>query len=167
MLALRNPMPSYPLLKAVPPQPEGIEGQFFLVDPAQSGRRTVLVASFSGEYPDGSRGNAHGAYIATVALHGIHAFEADCLILDFRDLTYRWGNTLLKVFQDVAQFKDFDAEPNEPSFPVVVVTSEKSREAFLSLVTPAGKANPAWHFGDMDRAIEYSFKKVDEWLAYI
>lgn len=160
-------MPSYSLIKTIPPQPQGIECQFFLVDPAQAGRRTVLVASFSGEYPDGSRGNAHGAYIATMSLYGIHSLDADGLVLDLRDLTYRWGNTLLKVFQDVSQFKDADAEPNEPSFPMVVVTSEKCRAAFLSLVTPTNQAAPDWHFGDIDQAVEYSIKKIEEWFAYI
>lgn len=160
-------MRSYSLVKADPPQPHGIECQFFLVDPSQAGRRRVLIASFSGEYPDGSRGNEHGAYMAVMALYGIHAFDADCLILDLRGLTYRWGNTVLKVFQDVAQFKDSDAEPNEPPFPIVTVTSDKCREAFLSLVTPSGQPAPEWHFDDMNRAIEYGLKKVEEWFAYV
>ena len=160
-------MPSYSLIKATPPQPQGIDCQFFLVDPAQAGRRKILVASVGGEYPEGSRGNAHGAYIATMSLYGIHALDADCLILDLRGLAYQWGNTLLKVFQDVAQFKDAEAEPNEPRFPVVAVTSEKCRAAFLSLVTPANQAPPEWHFDDMDLAVEYSLKKVEEWFAYI
>lgn len=160
-------MRNYSLIEARPPAPAGIGCQFFLVDQTQAGRRTVLVASFCGEYPDGSRGNMHGAYIATMALHGVHAFDADCLILDFRGLIYRWGNTLLKVFQDIAQFKDADAEPDEPPFPVVVVTSEKCRDAFLSLVTPMGRPTPEWHFDDMDRAVDFGLKKVEEWFAYI
>lgn len=160
-------MPSYSLITTTPPQPQGIECQFFVVDAAHAGRRTILVASFSGEYPDGSRGNAHGAYVATMALYGIHSLDADGLILDLRGLAYRWGNTLLKVFQDVSQFKDSDAEPNEPRFPVAVVTSEKCRAGFLSLVTPTNQAVPEWHFDDMNQAIEYSLKKVEEWFAYI
>ncbi|WP_140637511.1 hypothetical protein [Methylibium rhizosphaerae] len=160
-------MPSYSLIKATPPHPRGIECQFFLVEPAQAGRRRILVVSISGEYPDGSLGNAHGAYMASMALHGIHALDADGLILDLRGLAYRWGNTLLKVFQDVSQFKDAGAEPNEPRFPVAVVTSEKCRSAFLSLVTPTDQAPPEWHFDDMDQAIECSLKKVEEWFAYV
>lgn len=160
-------MQSYSLIEVKPPAPAGIECQFFLVDQTQTGRRTILIASFSGEYPDGSRGNAHGAYLATMALYGIQAFDADCLIIDFRGLTYRWGNTLLKVFQDIAQFKDSGAEQNEPPFPVVIVTSDKCRDAILSLVTPTGQPTPEWHFDDMDLAIDYSLKKVEEWFAYI
>lgn len=159
-------MPNYSLNEAKVFQPAGIECRFYLVDATQAARRTILVAAFHGEYPDGSMGNAHGAYIATKALHGVHSFHADCLILDFRDLTYRWGNTLLQVFQDVSQFKDSDAEPDEPAYPIVAVTSDKCTAAFLSLVTPTGRPAPEWHFQDLDRAIDYGIKKVDEWFAY-
>lgn len=159
-------MPHFKLIQSTPCVPEGISSRYLLVDEQQTGRRRILIAAFDGEYPDGSLGNPHGAYIASASLHGVHAYDADCLILDLRGLSYRWGNTLLKVFQDVAQFKDAEAEPNEPPFPVIVVTSDKCRDAFLSLVTPTGRASPEWHFEDMDAAIHYSLKKVEEWFAF-
>ncbi len=157
-------MPHYTLVESTPSVPPGITCRYFLADAAQTDGRTILVVAFQGEYPDGSRGNAHGAYIATATLHGLHAFDADCLILDFRGLSYRWGNTLLKVLQDVSQFKDAEAGPDEPPFPIAVVTSEKCREAFLSLVTPMGRPTPGWHFDDIDAAIQYGVKKANEWL---
>lgn len=159
-------MPRYSLIESTPPVPEGIACRYFLVDREQVGRRRILVVAFEGEYPDGSRGREHGAYIASASLHGVNAFDAHCLILDLRGLAYRWGNTLLAVFQDVSQFKDGDLEPEEPPFPIVAVTSDRCREGFLSLVTPVGQAAPEWHFEDMDAAIDHALKKVEEWFAY-
>lgn len=159
-------MSRYTFIESQPPVPACISCRYFLVSPEQAKRRSILVAAFEGEYPDGSRGNAHGAYIATAALHGVCAFDADCLLLDFRGLTYRWGNTLLKVFQDVSQFKDGELEPGEPAFPIVAITSEKSRDALLSLVTPVGRGAPEWHFQDIDAAIEYAQRKIEEWFAF-
>ncbi|WP_457332596.1 hypothetical protein [Rhizobacter sp. P5_C2] len=159
-------MPNYSLIQSTPRVPHGISCRYFLVDPSQAGRRTLLVVAFEGEYPDGSRGNAHGAYVATAALHGLHAFDADGVVLDFRGLTYRWGNTLLKVFEDIGRFKDTDLEPGEPRFPVVVVTSERCRSAFLSLVTPTGQPAPDWHFDEIDEAIEFGLAWIDRWFAF-
>ena len=160
-------MKRFTLTEATPPVPKGLSCRFFLADWAQTDRMTVLVASFDGEYPDGSLGNGHGAYIATSALHGLKAFDADCVILDFRGMTYRWGNGLLQVFADIAQFRDSDGKPGEPAFPVLVVTSEKSQAAFLSLVTPNGRAVPDWHFDDIDAAIAHGARKAREWLDFI
>lgn len=104
--------------------------------------------------------------MARTTLFGIQSFDPHCLILDLRGLTYRWGNSLLGVFQDVAQLKDAGIEPDEPPFPVMVVTSERCKHAFLSLVTPCGRPPPDWHFDDIESAIDHVVVKVDEWFAY-
>jgi hypothetical protein len=97
-------------------------------------------------------------------MSGIHAFDPDCVVLDFRLLAYRWGNSLLRVFGDIAQFKDAGADPGEPAFPVAVVTSALCRPAFLSLVTPLGSDAPPWHFDDVDAAITDAVRRSKEWL---
>lgn len=122
----------------------------------------LLCVAFHGVYPDGSKGNDHGEFIARSTLTGLTHFEPWGLILDLRELEYRWGNTLLKVFDYVARFERPD--PGEPSFPIVVVTSDKCRDAFLSLVTPTGSTAPAWHFEDMEAAIEHVAKLASEWI---
>ncbi len=157
-------MAHFTLKEVVPQAPPGISCRYFLVDPEQTDRRTVLVVEFSGEYPEGSLGNKHGAYIATSALHGLHAFAASCVILDFRELSYNWGNTLLQVFEDISQFKDAGAEPGTLPFPVLAVTSEKCRSAFLSLVTAIGQPVPSWHFDNLNDAIEAGVKAANDWL---
>lgn len=160
-------MKRFTLTEVEPPVPEGLSCRFFLADRVQTDRLTVLVVSFEGEYPDGSLGNGHAAYIATSTLLGLKAFDADCAILDFRAMTYRWGNSLLQVFLDVAQFRDAGCEPGEPPFPVLAVTSERSRAAFLSLVTPTGQPAPDWHFDDIDEAVAHGVRKAREWLDFI
>ena len=146
--------------------PDGISCKFYMPDRAGTDNMDVLVVSYTGAYPDGSRGDAYGSYIAVMAMYGIVAFNPDCIILDFSNLEYQWGNTLLKVFQDISQFRDADKEDDEPCYPVLAVTSNKSRNAFLSLVTPVGGEEPRWHFEDINKAVEYGVLAAKEWLDY-
>lgn len=144
--------------------PEGLHCEYSLADRQDGMKPYVLVVSFTGDYPDGSRGNQHGHYIASMTLLGLSAFEPWCVVLDFREMSYRWGNTLLKVFQDVSQFMDAGNEPGEPSFPVIVVTSDKCRTGFLSLVTPSDGAEPSWHFDSIEGGLEAAFTMANEWI---
>lgn len=142
--------------------PEGIECRYGIVgNPEPKDAPDILVASFHGTYPDGSLGNAHGQYIASATLHGLAHFEPWCVILDFRELEYRWGNTLLAAFQQIEQY--MPPEPGEPPFPFVVVTSGKCRDAFLSLVTPTGSP-PDWHFDNFDHALENAVERANHWI---
>lgn len=160
-------MSQYSLAAISPSKPDGLSCQYLMPPLEQTDRIRVLVVAFDGDYPDGSLGNAHGHYIAYETMCGIHAFDPHCVVLDFRKLAYRWGNTLLGVFQDISQFKDAGADPGEPAFPVVVVTSPLCRQAFLSLVTPSdGASPPPWHFDDMDAAITYAVRASKDWLNY-
>ena len=143
--------------------PVGISCSIGVVDDSStSDLPSILVVSFAGTYPEGSRGNNHGHYIAASTVHGLAIFDPWCVVLDFRDLDYRWGNTLLLVFEYIERFMGGDE--GDPSFPVVVVTSDKCREAFLSLVTPTGGQPPEWHFDDVDAALSYAVLRANEWI---
>lgn len=143
--------------------PRGIECSFGRVESdGDDELPKVLVVAFSGEYPDGSAGNSHGHYIAYSTVLGLAAFEPWCLILDFRELVYRWGNTLLLVFDQISRFMDGDN--TQTRFPVAVVTSPKCRDAFLSLLTKPGDASVDWHFDDMPSAIEYAIREAHHWI---
>ncbi|MCP4218790.1 MAG: hypothetical protein GY765_29430 [bacterium] len=146
--------------------PEGLSCKYFMTEREQTEKMDILIVSFFGSYPDGSMGSEHAGYIACMAMHGLVAFNPDCIILDFREMEYRWGNSLLKVFQDISQYKDEGKEQDEPCFPVVAVTSDKCRASFLSLVTPMNSQEPSWHFGNMTNAIKYATKAAVEWLDY-
>jgi hypothetical protein len=159
-------MPKYSLTAVMPSKPEGLSCRYLIASPEETDGMRVLIVSFDGNYPDGSLGNAHGHYIASSTLHGLHVFDPDCVVIDFRLLAYRWGNTLLRVFRDISDFKDAGAVAGEPRFPVTVVTSKLCRDGFLSLVTPSGAAAPGWHFDDVDAAITYAVQASKEWLDF-
>jgi len=166
LLSSSTPMPRYSLVTVSPPRPDGIACRYLMPPLDQTDRVQVLVVTFDGAYPDGSLGNAHGHYIAASTMHGLHAFDPDCVVLDFRGLAYRWGGTLLRVFQDISLFKNAEAVPGEPLFPVVVVTSALCRDGFLLLGMPSGAAPPEWHFEDLDPAIAYAVHASKEWLSF-
>ena len=117
----------------------------------------VLVASFAGGYGVGSKGNGDGVFIAAETMRGLVAYDPCAAILDFREMRYSWGNTLLHVFQTVARYMD---EPGEPAFPVFVVTSELCRDALLGLMGGEGR----WHFVDMDAALDAASAAGAAWL---
>jgi hypothetical protein len=157
-------MPKYALTAVVPSKPDGLACRYLMASPEETDGTRVLIVSVDGKYPDGSLGNAHGHYIASSTMYGLHVFDPDCVVLDFRLLAYRWGNTLMRVFRDISDFMDPGAVTGEPRFPVAVVTSELSRDGFLSLVTPLGTSAPGWHFDDVDAAIAYAVQASKEWL---
>ena len=146
------------------PTPDGISCEYgILHDEGEERLPRVLVVSFAGQYPTGSEGNPHGHFIAHATIHGLSAFNPWCLILDMRELSYQWGNSLLAVFDDADRYMSGD-DDSPVRFPIVVVTSSKCRDAFLSLVTPHGGARPEWHFDDMEPAIAYALAKAREWI---
>ncbi len=118
---------------------------------------TVLVASFAGDYAVGSKGNGDGVFIAAETMRGLVAYDPSAVILDFREMRYSWGNTLLSVFQAVARYMD---EPGEPPYPVFAVTSELCRGALLGLMGGEGP----WHFEDMDAALNAAVGAGAAWL---
>ena len=147
-------------------KPEGIECKYFMPESKSTDGTDVLILSVSGVYPDGSRGNEHAAYIAVMAIQGLQAFDPAAFILDLRDLEYRWGNSILGVFQEVSRHMDVDKEENEPSFHIFCCTSEKSTAGFLSLVTPSNGTVPDWHFEDIDLAISKAANAGKQWLDF-
>jgi hypothetical protein len=102
-------------------------------------------------------GNGDGEFISAVTLAGVVAFGGGCLVLDFSAVDYSWGNTLLKVFGDVSQYM------NEPDFPVLVVTSERCRPAFLSLIGRTDETAPEWHFSNLEEALGAAWEAAQRW----
>ena len=144
--------------------PEDLECKFSMVQKQVEDIPPILVVSFVGNYPDGSAGNRHGRYMASMTLLGLSEFEPWCVILDLRNLEYRWGNALLQVFQNVSAFMSKENEAGDPPFPVIAVTSEKSRSGFLSLVTPSDGEEPAWHWNSLSEAVEAAVVAANHWI---
>ncbi len=147
-------------------QPKSIKHKYFTPMKNQTDNMDILIVSFLGTYPSGSLGSSYAKYISLMSLHGLQYFEPECLILDFRELDYQYGNSLMGVFQDISIFKDANKEENEPFFPVLVVTSDKCKDGFLSLVTQNGQAEPSFHFSDLSKAIDRGVTLGRQWLDY-
>lgn len=144
--------------------PEGISCDYRMPYPDQTHDLHILVVSFSGAYPRGSLGDAHGAYIAVTAMHGLHAFEPDCIVLDFRLLEYQRGNGLRRVFEDIRHFMDCGRETSVPPFPIVVVTSDLCGDAIESLLSTLWGVSIDTLTTDIDEAIEAGVELARNWL---
>lgn len=121
---------------------------------------SVLMVSFSGTYGAGSQGNEDGIFIRAVTWAGLAAFGGGCLVLDFTEMDYRWGDTLLKVFGDVSLSID---EPSVAAYPVLIVTSDRSRDAFLGLVGKTEATATEWHFRDLAAALGAARLAAQRW----
>ena len=144
--------------------PDNIDCRYSMPDPEQTQNLHILVVSFSGTYPRGSEGDPHAAFITLSTMHGLHAFEPDCIVLDFRSLDYQWGNAMLRVFQDIGQFMDFGHEAGVPNFPVVVVASGLTADALSSLLSPEASTAGELLFSDIDEAIATGVDLARAWL---
>lgn len=127
--------------------------------PPDGGASDVLVIAFHGTYRRGSQGNPDGAFLRGQVMAGLATYAPSCLLLDFRDLSYEWGNTLLGVFQDVDQFmNDGEGVP----FPVLTVASDRSAPALHSLLGISGPT--PIHQLDLDAALVEARRQARIWL---
>ncbi len=73
----------------------------------------VLEVRVGGEYREGSRGNPDAQAMAVHVAALLARYEPDVILLDLSRLRYRWGNSILRVFEVIARFGG--------AFPVEVV----------------------------------------------
>lgn len=132
----------------------------YSIDHENDERVRILIAKFDGVYRYGSEGNTDAAFIKAESVRGLAAFDPDGFILDFSGLDYRWGNSLLGVFQIVDELMN---EKDEPPFPLFVVTSDKCRDALLSL-TGRVEDESDWHFRDLEKALQEARRAARAWL---
>jgi hypothetical protein len=155
----------YQLSEIQKEKPTNIDCKYFSPKEKLKDNIDVLVVSFYGEYPNGSKGKKHATFISDKVISGLINFDPDAIILDFRELHYSWGNSLLGVFQNISQFKDAGNEEGEPEFPAIILTSEKSKNGLLSLLTPAtSKEIPDFIFEDEKDALKSAEERGYYWL---
>ena len=121
--------------------PNGIECAFFTcsmgrADDDYSG--IILVVAFKGVCGIGSANNSDATFMAAMIKAGIEAWSPDALVLDLRELDYRWGDMMSKVLGagEYSMFKQVingDGEANQ-DLPTAVVISDLNREGLTSLV---------------------------------
>ncbi|MCI2229130.1 hypothetical protein MC378_08125 [Polaribacter sp. MSW13] len=157
----------YTLIEHSAHKPTSLDCKYFLPKEAFADKIDVLVISFFGVYPDGSLGKDHAKYISKKAICGIIDFNPDVIVLDFRGLTYRWGNSLLRVFDDISMFKDGGNDEGEANFPILVVSSSTCKDGLQSLLTPASSTSvPDYLFEDIDIAIKTAAERGKYWLDH-
>jgi hypothetical protein len=119
----------------------------------------VLVIAFYGTYRDGSLGNPDAAFMRGMVMGALATYAPSCLLLDFRGLVYRWGNSLLGIFQDVDEFMN---DGTGLPFPVLTVASDKCVEALHSLLSLEGSST--FHHVDFDLALAEASRQARLWL---
>ncbi|MEU8238284.1 hypothetical protein AB0C07_08570 [Actinoplanes missouriensis] len=107
-------------------------------------RDDLLLVTFAGVYGVGSAGNSDAAFMQGVVVLGLRAFTPAGVVLDLREVDYRWGDMMGAVL---------NAAIVRGVAPGVVV-SGMCRPALTSLVgAELGEDPDAWLFDDPDDAL--------------
>ena len=89
----------------------------------------VIVLAFTGTYGYGSRGNGDGRFMSAMVHAAIEAWSPNGIILDLRELSYEFGNTMLSAVN-----AGRDDEDKGWITPTEIVASDKSRAGLTSLL---------------------------------
>jgi hypothetical protein len=103
----------------------------------------ALVLAFIGEMPPGSAGNDDATFMSFIAGKFVALTLPDCVVFDFRELTYSFGNSLGELPHAVHM--------QLPEMPIVLVISEKCCDGIATLFK--GAASKGLLFSDLDDAL--------------
>jgi len=107
-------------------RPDGIFAAHYRVVQQVRNHNMIAAIGFHGAMPDGSKGKAHGRYISAQAAYWMTYLNALCIVIDFRDLEYKWGDSMLGVFQTLDQyFRDYWKDGGI-ALPIKILASSKS-----------------------------------------
>lgn len=113
-------------------------------DAEPSTRDDLLVITFTGTYGAGSAGNGDAVFMRAVIALARRAFTPAGVVLDLRELDYRWGDLMADVCNDAVVHRVNPA----------VVVSGSCRTAMTSLVsTELGEDPAGWLFDSLDAAL--------------
>src|SRR6185503_18905452 len=87
-----------------------------------------LVVRYQGDYRDGADGRGDALYIVAAAEAAKKAWWAPCIVLDLRELHYRWGDEMAWI-TSIAWDRVIGRHA-----PFAVVVSDKCRTALKSLL---------------------------------
>ena len=149
------------MLKALPrySPPKGISSQAFAVN-RQAARLAwaIIVVKFDGTIPDGSLGRDHAEFVKLSCLEAMARQDSKCLVMDFSDCSYRWGNSIEVAFDAFRRLYHYEWFDLGMTTPVKVVTSEKSI-GFETMLPPE------MLFGDVSDAIASCDEDLKKWEA--
>lgn len=106
----------------------------------------VLVLSFSGKLPEGSAGNADARFMSFVTGEFVSFVFPDCVVFDFRELGYTFGNYLFGLVEAVDTARE--------GLPIIYVASEKCRIGLRSHLASADGDTSDFLFEDFNAAME-------------
>lgn len=122
----------------------------------------MILASFEGDYLLGSKGNFDGLYIFSKLVSSYFLFDTiSVILLDFRNLNYTYGNTLLKSLNF---FEEIGRDEQEKNKMIFIVISKENLNPILSLLNMKTNKNHTL-YDDYDLAIKdclYYAKKYFE-----
>lgn len=119
----------------------------------------IAVIAFGGHVPDGSKGKAHCQYIALQSVQCLAQLQAICLIMDLRELDYRWGSSMLGVFDTLRRHFFYEWHDVGMDVPIKLLASDRS--AGLYSLIP----NEAVFFDSLDDAIASCQQDLKRWQA--
>lgn len=110
---------------------------------------SIAVLAASGEYGYGSRGNPDARALRIAVAAAIAEVDPDALVLDFRELSYEWGDALLGAFEPIERWD------REHPVGCVIASGPKSDAALASLLAPHGQRPSRLH-ADWDAAVAHA-----------
>lgn len=120
---------------------------------------SILVVKFAGVYGIGSEGNGDAAYMYMKGLAGITIYEPYGIILDLRDLDYKWGDMMDYVFNLMSK----GIVENGGA----VIVGEMCREAIGTLIhgidSTESPTTEDWVYDTLDSAWIYVEEKIREY----
>jgi len=140
-------------------QPRGISAKHYRLSSDIPNSGFIAVISFHGKVPDGSKGKRHAEFITLECLEWMRRLNAICLIIDFRDLNYQWGDSLVRVFDSLRKHYHYEWHDLDMNVPIKLLASQKSCGLF-SLIN-----NPSLFFETTDAAIESCQAHLERWMT--
>lgn len=121
----------------------------------------MILAAFKGNYNEGSKGNLDGLYIfSKIASHYFLFDTIAVILLDFRNLNYKFGNTLLKSLNF---YEEIGRDDEEKSKIVFILVSKQNLNPILDLLKMKTKRNYII-YEDYDEAINDSLLYARKYL---
>ncbi len=137
-----------------------VEVSYFVRSPEGGGskpRDDVLVVSFASKRATNWRDLS---FMRAMQLAGFEVWRASAMVLDLRELHYRWGDTMSELFRSPRRHSGTPLEKifgEDRRFPIVAVVSPLNRDGLTSLFRDEMSMDPS----------DVLFESLDEAVAAV
>jgi hypothetical protein len=97
-----------------------------LLDKSAAG--SIVLISFSGDYPPGSEGNGMAQKMKEVVTAAVKKYRPTAVVFDLSELHYRWGDAISGVFWALLQ-------DDQEMLPSCVIAADPTRKGLMRLIT--------------------------------